>query len=136
VTARRRERAPSAPRPSPAGQLTADQMYPRRRAPTRDEWVSMMADLALDPMQPSSVRCAAIASGNAALVGQQLRRGAADQAADAGAAEAARERGRDAGVPANVWQEARQNFLGPAPVPEAEQGGDVVGFERAPPSNG
>jgi hypothetical protein len=115
--------------------LAAEQLYPKRRAPTRDEWVSMMADLALDPMQPASVRCAAIASGNAALVGQVPRRAATEQSIDLGVAEAARERGRDAGVPATVWQEARQNFLGPAP-PEAEQVGDVVGFERAPPSNG
>jgi hypothetical protein len=56
-------------------------------------------------------------------------------AAEAIEQQAARERGRDPGVPASVWQEARRNFLGPAPdEAETDKGGDVVEFEQATPS--
>jgi hypothetical protein len=108
--------------------------YTTTRPPTLNEWTATMAALAVDTTQPERIRLGAIASVTATLAGgpgARLNRPVDDVAV----AEAARERGRDAGVPANVWQEAKQNFLGPAP-PEAEQGGDVVGFERAPPSNG
>jgi hypothetical protein len=115
--------------------LSAEQLYPKRRAPTRDEWNSMMADLAMDSLQPASVRCAAIASGNASFNQAAPRRPVADPGVDPAVAEAASKQGRDPGVPASVWQQARQNFLGPAPDPEpdATRSGDVVEFERAPP---
>jgi hypothetical protein len=131
-------RPPRARLPAPPRRLSedpsAEQLYPSRRAPTRDEWVSMMADLAMDPLQPASVRCAAIASGNASFNQAAPRRPASDPAVDPAVVAAARERGREPGVPAGVWQEARKNFLGPAPgpAPDAERSGDVVEFERAP----
>lgn len=130
----RAARAP-APRIAPPAHLTAEQLYPKRRAPTREEWISMMADLALDPLAPASVRCAAIASGNAALVGQQPRRAAPELTPESVAAEA-RERGRDPGVPRSVWEEAKRSFLGPALVPDADDsaGGDVVELEQSTPS--
>lgn len=129
-----RARLPAPPR-TLAAHPTAEQLYPQRRAPTRDEWISMMADLATDPLQPASVRCAAIASNTAALEIKATRRSTPEQGVDPGVAEAASKQGRDPGVPASVWQEARQNFLGPAPdaEPEAEQSGDVVAFEQPKP---
>jgi hypothetical protein len=129
-------RPPRAKLPAPPRTLaehpTAEQLYPQRRPPTPDEQLSMMADLATDPLQPASVRCAAIAY-MAATMDKARRRAVAEQGVDAAVAEAARERGREPGVPASVWQEARKNFLGPAPepAPDAERSGDVVEFERA-----
>jgi hypothetical protein len=132
-------RPPRARLPAPARNIaahpTAEQLYPQRRPPTPDEGLSMMADLATDPLQPASVRCAAIAYMAAAFKDKAAsRRPGAEQGVDAAVVEAASKQGRDPGVPASVWQEARQRFLGPAPdaEPEAEQGGDVVEFERAP----
>lgn len=132
VASRSNPPRPPAPRQE---HLTAEQLYPSRRGPTHDEWTSMMTDLVMDPTQPASVRCAAIASNTAAFANQAPRRVAADQAE--AVVEAARERGRDPGVPASVWQEARQNFLGPAPEPEpeADKSGDVVEFERPGPTS-
>lgn len=117
---------PRRPKPHP---------YTTTRPPTLAEWTATMAAIAVDVNQPERVRLGAIASVTATLAGgpgARLNRPVDDVAV----AEAARERGREAGVPATVWQEAKRNFLGPAPAPaaEAEQGGDVVGFERAPPS--
>jgi hypothetical protein len=132
-----RARLPAPPR-TLAAHPTAEQLYPTRRAPTPEETLSMMADLATDPLQPASVRCAAIAYMAAAHKDQAApRRSNTDPAVDPAVAEAASKQGRDPGVPASVWQEARQNFLGPAPDPDpasgATLGGDVVEFERAPP---
>lgn len=106
--------------------------YTTTRPPTLAEWTAEMAAIAKDVNQPERVRLGAIASVTATLAGgpgARLNRPVDDVAV----AEAARERGREAGVPASVWQEAKQNFLGPAPE-QPEQGGDVVGFERSPPS--
>ena len=54
--------------------------------------------------------------------------GIASRAEDAGAAPD--DRVREAGVPASVWEEARQKFLGPAPEPDAASDGAVVEFDR------
>jgi len=95
------------------------QIYTSKRPPTRDEWIAMMTDLALDPAQPDRLRLGAMASVSTALGnGPAGRAGrASDRVAELQAAEqqeaAQREKGRDAGIPASVWHEARQNFLGP-----------------------
>ena len=88
--------------------------YTTVRPPTLAEWTATMAALAVDTNQPERIRLGAIASVTATLAGGpggRLNRPVDDVAV----AEAARERGRDAGVPAQVWQQARENFLGPAP---------------------
>jgi len=99
--------------------------YTTTRPPTLAEWTAEMAAIAKDVTQPERVRLGAIASVTATLAGgpgARLNRPADDVAV----AEAARERGREAGVPASVWQEARQNFLGPAPA-------SAQGESAAPP---
>lgn len=111
------------PDPGPAPYTTA-------RPPTPSEWTAEMAKLALDPSQPASVRAVAIAAVSSRLNGGPMRgQSPADIEEVTGTV-----RGRDPGVPASVWKEARKNFLGPAPdaEPEAEPIGDVVEFERAP----
>jgi hypothetical protein len=108
--------------------------YTTTRPPTLAEWTATMAALAVDKDQPERIRLGAIASVTATLAGgpgARLNR----PVDDVGVAEAAAERGREPGVPASVWQEARHKFLGPAPEPEPDttRSGDVVEFERAPP---
>lgn len=105
--------------------------YTTARPPTRDEWLAEMAKLGLDKSQPERVRAVAIAAVSSGLNGGPVRvRGPAELEEVVAAAA----RGRDPGVPASVWQEARKSFLGPAPVAESEdESGDVVEFERAPP---
>jgi hypothetical protein len=107
--------------------------YTTVRPPTRDEWLAEMAKLSLDKSQPERVRAVAIAAVSSGLNGGPVRVRPAELEDVAGAA--ARERGREPGVPAGVWQEARKNFLGPAPdpAPEAQRGGDIVEFEQAKP---
>jgi hypothetical protein len=110
--------------------------YTTVRPPTKDEWLAEMAALALDRKEPERVRVMAGVSVSALLqAGVGGRWAKPEEVVDAAVAEAARERGRDPGVPASVWQEARQNFLGPAPEPASDstRSGDVVEFERAPP---
>lgn len=108
--------------------------YTTVRPPTLDEWISEMAALARDPEQPERVRVTAIAAVTSALCGgpggRSTRPAHIDDATVAAAA-----RGRDPGVPASVWQEARRSFLGPAPAaaPEDDSAGDVVELEQAKP---
>jgi hypothetical protein len=106
-----------------------DDAYTTKRPPTAAEWLAEMAEIAKDPNEPERLRAVAMGCVSSALFGGPGMRVGVRQS-DAGpspAAEAAqeaarRERGRDAGVPARVWQEARQNFLGPAPEPSAAAG--------------
>jgi hypothetical protein len=102
--------------------------YTTDRPPTQAEWLAEMAKIGLDKKQPERVRAVAIAAVSSALNGGPVRGRPAEL--EEVVAQAARERGREQGVPASVWQEARKNFLGPAPE-EDEQGGDVVEFEQA-----
>jgi hypothetical protein len=104
--------------------------YTTARPPTRDEWLAEMAKLSLDKTQPDRVRAVAIAAVSSGLNGGPVRARPAD--IEEVTTAAARERGRDPGVPASVWEEAKKNFLGPAPEPEATRSGDVVEFDRAP----
>lgn len=118
-------------REQPGGQI-----YTSKRPPTRDEWIAMMTALALDPAQPERLRLGAMASVSTALgsgpagrAGRGSDRVAEQQAAEQqeAAQEAAqREKGRDPGVPASFWQEAREKFLGPP----AAATGDVIDFYR------
>jgi hypothetical protein len=94
----------------------------------REKFKKAMAKIGLDKKQPERVRAVAIAAVSSALNGGPVRGRPAEL--EEVVAQAARERGREQGVPASVWQEARKNFLGPAPE-EAEQGGEVVEFEQA-----
>jgi hypothetical protein len=105
--------------------------YTTVRPPTREEWLAEMAAMAKDKKQPERVRVTAIAAVTSGLMGGPVRARPSDFEDATVAAAAAR--GRDPGVPASVWEEAKQRFLGPAPDPEAERSGDVVEFERAPP---
>jgi hypothetical protein len=107
--------------------------YTTVRPPTLAEWIAELAAIAKDKNEPERIRHTAIVSATAALAGGPGGR-VGRPVDDAAVVEAARERGREPGVPASVWQEARQNFLGPAPepAPDAERSGDVVEFERAP----
>jgi hypothetical protein len=113
--------------------------YTKVRPPTRDEWLADMAAIALDETQPERVRVTAQASVTALLQPSPGRAPKlAGEVEDAAVAAAARERGRDPGVPASVWEDARQNFLGPATAaaPETDKRGEVVEveFEQAAPS--
>ena len=111
---------PSAASPSP---------YPTERPPTRDEFNVILTRLIVREKTPERVRAVAIAALNSSLPEGETRRGQVrTPELEEVAAQAAR--AREQGVPASVWQEARKNFLGPAPE-EAEQGGDVVEFEQA-----
>lgn len=108
--------------------------YPVVRAPDQDEVLAIAAKIAMDTNEPERLRAVALAGLLSARCGGPVRFGKPSDEITAAAESAARERGRDPGVPASVWQEARENFLGPAPEPEpgAEQSGDIVGFERVP----
>lgn len=110
--------------------------YTKVRPPTPDEWIAEMAAMAKDERQPERVRVTAIAAVTTGLLGgpggRSRRPAELDDPAMAAAAQA---RGRDPGVPASVWQEARRNFLGPAPAQaDDSKGGDVVELEQATPS--
>jgi len=115
--------------PAPMPSDIAEDVYTSKRPPTPAEWLAEVAEIAKDPNEPERLRAVAITCVSSALFGGAGSRLGARQA-DAGpspAAEAAqqaarRERGRDAGVPASVWQEARANFLGPAPLPNEASG--------------
>lgn len=112
--------------------------YTTARPPTRDEWLAEMAAMAKDPKQPERVRVTAIAAVSTGLFGgpggRSTRPADLDDVAMAAAAQG-QARGRDPGVPASVWQEARRNFLGPAPAPaDDSKGADVVELEQATPS--
>jgi len=87
-----------------------------------------MALLSKDSSQPAQVRAVAIAAVSSGVLGGPVRRPVEAEQVPS------QVRGRDPGVPASVWKEARKNFLGPAPddKPDAAPGGDVVEFERAP----
>lgn len=110
--------------------------YTKVRPPTRDEWLAEMAALARDPEQPERVRVTAIAAVSSGLFGGPGGRSTRPADLDDVAVAAAARRGRDPGVPASVWQEARRSFLGPSPA-EANaddgKGGDVVELEQATP---
>lgn len=107
--------------------------YTTVRPPTRDEFHAMAAALMMDDRAPERLRMTAVAALSSGLNGGPVRARPVDLEDVAGAA--ARERGRDPGVPAAVWEEAKERFLGPAPdpAPEVEQSGDVVEFERSTP---
>lgn len=109
--------------------------YTKVRPPTRDEWLAEMAALAKDPEQPERVRVTAIAAVSSGLFGGPGGRSTRPADLDDATVAAAAARGRDPGVPASVWQEARRSFLGPAPAPEAtdDKGGEVVELEQATP---
>lgn len=102
------------------------------RPPTCDEWIAQMAITATDKKQPERVRVTAIAAVSSALFGgpggRSTRPADLDDVTVAAAA-----RGRDPGVPASVWDQARRSFLGPAPDADDSEGGEVVDLERATP---
>jgi AcrR family transcriptional regulator len=106
-----------------------DGPYTSKRPPTPPEWLAEMAAIAKDKTQPERLRAVAMGCVSSALFGGPgmrlpIRQSESTPSPSAEAAEReARQRGRDAGVPASVWQEARQNFLGPAPEP-SEAAGD------------
>jgi hypothetical protein len=104
--------------------------YTTVRPPTRDEFHAMAAALMMDERAPERLRVTAVAALSSGLNGGPVRARHSD--IEEVTTAAARERGRDPGVPASVWEEARKNFLGPAPEPEATRSGDVVEFDRAP----
>ncbi len=115
--------------PAPMPSEIAEDVYTSKRPPTPAEWLAEMAEIAKDPNEPERLRAVAITCVSSALFGGPGVRlgGRQSDAGPSPAAEAAqeaarRERGRDAGVPASVWQEARANFLGPAPEPSEATG--------------
>lgn len=89
--------------------------YTKVRPPTRDEWLAEMAAIAKDPEQPERVRVTAIAAVSSGLFGGPGGRSTRPADLDDATVAAAAKRGRDPGVPASVWEQARRNFLGPAP---------------------
>jgi len=107
--------------------------YPTERPPTRDEFNVILTRLIVREKTPERVRAVAIAALNSSLPEGDARRGQVrTPELEQVVAQAAASRGRDAGVPASVWQEARRNFLGPAPdARDGDQGGEVVDLEQA-----
>ena len=102
--------------------------YTTVRPPTSAEWLSAMAALSLDKRQPPRVRAVAIAAVSSVLHGGPMRGRAPAEAEQV----ASTVRGREPGVPASVWKEARENFLGPDPgAAEDDRIGDVVEFGEA-----
>lgn len=104
--------------------------YTTARPPTPAEWLAEMAALSLNTSEPARVRAVAIAAVSSALHGGPVR-GRPDVP---GKVEVEKVGGREPGVPASVWEQARKNFLGPAPdaEPDDARSGDVVELERAP----
>ena len=117
--------APGSSGPTPAA--SADEIT-GLRPPTPAEWLAKLAAIAENQAEPPQVRVVAMGCVSSALFGgphskmpSRQSESAPSPAAEAAEREA-RQRGRDAGVPASVWQEARANFLGPAPEPNEASG--------------
>jgi len=107
--------------------------YTTRRPPTRDEWLAEMARLSLCPNTPERVRAVCIAAVTSGLLGGPGDRSSRPKGLDdLDVTEAARAaRGREAGVPASVWVEARRNFLGPAPGDESTPASEPIDGPQA-----
>jgi hypothetical protein len=102
--------------------------YTTQRPPTRAEFNSMLAQLIMRDKTPERVRAVAIAALNSSLPDEPSRSRRLPEIEEPVVTTA---RAREQGVPASVWQEARRNFLGPAPEDAQSEDGQIVELDQA-----
>ncbi len=117
---------------TPPGAAAIGEGHTGLRPPTPAEWLAKLAAIAENQEEPPQVRVVAMGCVSSALFGgphtKPTRQSESTPSPAAEAAEReAREKGRDAGVPASFWQDARMKFLGPAPQPAGVEVGKDEG---------
>src|SRR5690606_1868492 len=118
--------------PGPLARLPLIELV-KLEIPSDDEIAAFCWQTVRNPNESDGMRRAALAALTLDRQSRGRKAGELHQSIEAEARAGVR--GRDPGVPASVWQEARRNFLGPAPAPaDDSKGADVVELEQATPS--